>query len=83
LDQCGIDKSIRHQDPIEIWFSKLRDKYVTATYYSHLLDNWQRFTQGTKSAKKQFDKFLVRYNALGTKSDTRVLSDLGMDFEKT
>jgi len=42
------------QDPIETWFAmkdKLRDKYVLASYYDHLLDNWQRFTQGTKSVK--------------------------------
>jgi len=48
---------------------KLRDKYAPTSYYDRLLDDWQRFTQGTKSAKyyvAQFDEFLILCNALGT-----------------
>ena len=54
---------------------KLKDKYVPASYYDHLLDNWHWFIQDTKSAKDcvaQFDEFLIRCNMLGTESDTQV-----------
>ena len=55
---------------------KLRDKYMPSSYYDRLLDDWQRFTQGTKSVKDyvQFDGFIIPYNALGTESNSQVLS---------
>jgi len=50
---------------------------VAASYYDHLLDNSQQFTEDTKSTKDyaiQFDESLICCNALGTENDVQVLS---------
>jgi len=50
---------------------------MPSSLVNRLLDNWQRFTLGTKSTKDyvaQFDEFLIRCNALGTESEVQVLS---------
>jgi len=60
---------------------KNRDKYVSASHFDHLLNDWQRFTQGIKSAKDyvtQFDEFLIRCSTLVPKS----FPDLGLVLEK-
>jgi len=53
--------------------NKFKDKYIPAFYFDRLLDNWQQFTQGIKSANDymaQFDEFLIRYSTFGTESNT-------------
>ena len=73
-----IIKASQCQDPIYTWSAmkdKLRDKYMPSFYYNRLLDDLQRFTQGTKSVKNyvaQFDVFLIHCNALGTESNAQV-----------
>jgi len=70
----------RRQEPIETWSAmkdKLRDRYVLASSFDSLLDDWHQFTQGTKSTKDymtQFDEFLIRYNTFSTESSTQILS---------
>ena len=77
-------RASRRQEPIETWSAmkdKNRDKYVSASHFDHLLNDWQRFTQGFKSAKDyvtQFDEFLIRCSTLVPKS----FPDLGLVLEK-
>jgi len=82
-------RASRRQDPLEIWSAmkdKLKNKYVLASYYDHLLNNWQWLTEGTKSIKgyvAQLDEFLIHCNDLGTESNAQILSRFWAGLEKT
>ena len=56
----------KRQEPIETWKEmkeKLREKYLPTSYKQHLLDQWQRMTQGNRPVSEyiaKFDEFLIR-----------------------
>ena len=54
-----------------------KNEYTPVSYYDWLFDNWQWFTQVTKSVKDyvvQFGEFSIRCIALGTEGNGKVLS---------
>ena len=66
--------------------NKLKDKYVSLSYYDRLLDNWQWFPKALippRTMFAQFDEFLIRCNVVSTESNAQVLPDLELDLKKT
>ena len=58
----------RRRDPIETWESmkeKLMLKYISLFFSQHLLDKWNRLTQGNKSAIDYIAKFHEYLNRCG------------------
>ena len=56
---------------IVTWKLRLNKKYLSPTYYPRLLDKWNQFYQGNKSAKEyvvKFDEFLIQCNTLETET---------------
>ena len=76
----NIERLARYQGEIFIatWRdmkTRLREKYLPASYHQRLLDQWQRLSQGNKMVSEyiaKFDEFITRYNM--DESETVTLS---------
>jgi len=70
----------RKEDPAETWEGmkeKLMLKYVPPSFNQQLLDKWNRWTQGNKSATNyiaKFDEYLNRCGAIELESPEQTLS---------
>jgi len=70
----------RREDPVDTWESmkeKLMLKYVPPSFSQQLLDKWNRWTQGNKSATDyiaKFDEYLNRCGAIELESPEQTLS---------
>ena len=76
----------RRDDPVETWegMKVLRLKNVPPSFSQHLLDKWNRQTQGNKSAINyiaKFDEYLYKCGAVEFDSSKQTLSRLGQILE--
>jgi len=73
-------RELRGEHPIGTWRdmkTQLKQKYLLPSYYQRLLDKWNQFSQGSKSAKEytaKFDEFPIRCSTLETETPMQVLS---------
>ena len=73
-------RELRGEHPIDTWRdmkTQLKQKYLPHSYYPRLLDKWNQFYQGSKSAKEyvaKFDEFLIRCSMLEIETPMQVLS---------
>ena len=81
-------RELREEHPIGTWRdikTQLKQKYLTTSYYTRLLDNWNQFYQGNKSTKEyiaKFDKSLIRCSTLETETPMQCSLGLELDCDK-